>query len=269
MNGAVIKKGNKIVMMLAGLLLIIASILKAHQILTTPILTKGFWESWEFFLIQIPLEFGLGVWLVSGLFRKVNPWITLFAIDVPFFLILLIFRPKGEKLLEWPGKRHFLGVAAVTLLIIAIGEPILIFNKPPEKTEKYVVVKPENWQLGQKWDMLDSIDIADRLSDGISVVFLYHFDCPECREVIPYYKEMCEQLAGNEDSMRIAFVEAPPWQTKGDVIGDTLCQRGRLDGGKMWYFATPLIVVIENGVLLNWKQEENVPKTLDEVFELL
>src|SRR3989339_147156 len=134
MNGAVIKKGNKIVMMLAGLLLIIASILKAHQILTTPILTKGFWESWEFLLIQIPLEFGLGVWLVSGLFRRaawlagavadfgfifftiqkiligaescgcfgqvhVNPWVTLFTIDIPFFLALLIFRPKGEKLL--------------------------------------------------------------------------------------------------------------------------------------------------------------------------
>lgn len=291
----------------AGLLLIIASILKAHQILTVPILVKGFWESWEFFLIQIPLEFGLGIWLVSGLFRKaawlvgtlaylgfifvtlqkvwigaetcgcfgqvqVDPRVTLFAIDIPFFLLLLIFRPKGEKLLgsPWPSKHHFLSVAAVTLLIIAIGEPILFFNKPPDKTEKYVVVKPESWQLGQNWNMLDAIDIAGEFSEGISVVFLYHFDCPECREAIPYYKQMCEQLTGNEDSMRIAFVEAPPYGGKDDdIIGDTLCMRGRLDGGKIWYFATPLVVVIENGVLLNWRQEENIPTSLDELLDVL
>ncbi|MHC5142181.1 MAG: MauE/DoxX family redox-associated membrane protein [Planctomycetota bacterium] len=130
---------NKIVMTLAGLLLIVATVLKFQEMLSICIPSwqvnkLGFWESYEFFLIQIPLEFALGVWLVSGLFRKaawlaglvcylgfigvtltkaitgaescgcfgqihVNPWITLAAIDVPLFLLLAIFRPKGTKLL--------------------------------------------------------------------------------------------------------------------------------------------------------------------------
>jgi hypothetical protein len=119
---------NKIVMTLAGLLLIVATVLKFQEMLSICIPSwqvnkLGFWESYEFFLIQIPLEFALGVWLVSGLFRKaawsaglvcylgfigvtltkaitgaescgcfgqihVNPWITLAAIDVPLFLLL-------------------------------------------------------------------------------------------------------------------------------------------------------------------------------------
>ena len=70
---------NKLVMTLAGLLLIIGTGLKFHQLLSSCVPswqtnTLGFWESYEFFLIQIPLEFGLGVWMVSGLFRK-GAWI--------------------------------------------------------------------------------------------------------------------------------------------------------------------------------------------------
>ena len=64
------KKLNIIVMDVAGLLFIVASVLKMHQLLTEPILSKGFWESWLFFVIQIPLELGLGIWLTSRLFRK-------------------------------------------------------------------------------------------------------------------------------------------------------------------------------------------------------
>ena len=126
------KKNNRIAMTVAGLVLLIATILKSHQLLTEPILSDGFWESWEFFLIQIPLELGLAIWLLSGLFRKagwliatlafgmfigitlhkgligaescgcfgrvhVNPWITLSAVDIPIFLALLVFHPKGCK----------------------------------------------------------------------------------------------------------------------------------------------------------------------------
>ena len=116
------KKLNIIVMDVAGLLLIVASVLKIHQLLTEPILSEGFWESWLFFVIQIPLELGLGIWLTCRLFRKaawliallsfagfigvtlqkvfvgaescgcfgrvqVDPLITLIAMDIPFFLL--------------------------------------------------------------------------------------------------------------------------------------------------------------------------------------
>ena len=167
-------------MVVTGLVLIVAAVLKIHQLLTEPIISKGFWESWEFFLIQIPLELGLGIWLVCGLFRKaawvvtvlvfglfialtlqkgligaescgcfgrvkVNPWVTLSVIDIPLFLGLVIFRPRGLKLLPppWPPKGHFFGIAIPTFIVIGAIMPVLIFNKPPDKTDKYEVVRPE------------------------------------------------------------------------------------------------------------------------------
>ena len=57
-------------MAVTGAVLIIATVLKIHQMLTEPIISETFWKSWQFFLILIPLELGLGIWLVCGLFRK-------------------------------------------------------------------------------------------------------------------------------------------------------------------------------------------------------
>jgi thiol-disulfide isomerase/thioredoxin len=176
------KIANKTVMAVAGVFLIVAAALKANQLLTEPILSKGFWESWLFFVIQIPLEFGLGIWLVCGLFRKaawllgtlafggfviitgykalagdascgcfgtvhVNPWITLLMIDVPLFILLLVFRAKGEKLLPppRPSAKHFFGVAIPTFIFLATIVPVLVFNKPPENTPTREVIHPDQW----------------------------------------------------------------------------------------------------------------------------
>lgn len=159
-------------MTIAGLLLMAASILKFQEMLTIcvpswPDNKYGFWESYEFLLIQIPLEFALGVWMVSGLFRKaawiagtlaylgfvfvtvfkvitgaescgcfgqihVNPWITLLAVDIPFFLLLAIFRPKGLKLLPppWPHVFYLLAVAAPTIGLMVLSTPVLVSFRP-------------------------------------------------------------------------------------------------------------------------------------------
>jgi hypothetical protein len=184
---------NKIVMTLAGLLLIAATVLKCHEMIDTCIPSwdvkaqavileaqkagedipvwkanaLGFWESYEFSLFQIPLEFALGVWLVCGLFRKaawiagtvcylgfigvtltkaltgaadcgcwglikVDPWITLFAVDVPIFLLLLLFRPKGYKLLPppWPNLFYLLLVFVPTIGIMALAPSMLVTFQP-------------------------------------------------------------------------------------------------------------------------------------------
>ena len=75
-------------MVVVGLVLIAATVLKIHQLLTEPIISKGFWESWEFFLIQIPLELGLGVWLISGLFKKAG-WLTAVIAFAGFTVVTL------------------------------------------------------------------------------------------------------------------------------------------------------------------------------------
>lgn len=294
-------------MAIAGLVLIVASILKAHQLLSEPIISTGFWESWAFFVIQIPLELGLGIWLVSGLFKKaawlivlmafalfigvtlqktlagaescgcfgtihVKPWITLSTIDIPLFLGLLIFRPRKEKLLPppWPSARHFFGVAIPTFILLGAIVPILIFNKPPEKTSRYEVVRPDEW-ISKPWPLLQYIDIADSLRSQIAIVLLYHSDCPNCREAIPKYEEMARDLTGNENAIRIAFIEVPPYGSPEDnpVSPDTICLAGKLASTKQWYnITTPLIVALVDGsVVKYWEvQTPSLDQILDAVF---
>jgi thiol-disulfide isomerase/thioredoxin len=268
------KIANQIVVVVAGLVLIVASVLKIHQLLTEPIISKGFWESWEFFLIQIPLELGLGIWLVCGLFRKaawmvavlafglfivvtlqkgligaescgcfgrvkVNPWITLLAIDIPLFLGLVIFRPKGLKLLPppWPSARHFFGVAIPTFIAFSVIIPLLISNKR---------------------SMLEYIDIADSLRSNIAIVVFYSTECETCHKAIPLYDQMSRDMAGNEDSIRFAFIEIPPYASEKDDIVPvgTPCLRGKLDSSKKWYIQTPLVVVVRDGLVVKFWEAE-------------
>ena len=174
------KKLNIIVMNLAGALLIAAAVMKMHQVLTQPILSEGFYESWLFLVIQIPLELGLGIWLTCGLFRKggwligllaygtfifatvhkvltgaescgcfgmvkVDPRITLFTLDIHFFLLLAIFRPRGKKLFPppWPDGKHFFGVAVPTFVLLVSVTVVLAFNKVPRISEELTTYKPK------------------------------------------------------------------------------------------------------------------------------
>ncbi len=201
------RKMNTVIMTLAGLLLMVAAVLKVHELMTVAIPSwdvkaalvidkaaeagdampawkanlLGFWESYEFLLMQIPLEFALGAWMVSGLFRKaawiagtlayfgfifatlskvitgaescgcfgqvhVDPWITLLAIDMPFFLLLLIFRPKGEKLLPppWPNVAHAIVCAVPILAVLALTVPAIVTFRPEfKKAVQQTDVSPE------------------------------------------------------------------------------------------------------------------------------
>lgn len=298
------RRANQIITVVTGLVLIVAAGLKIQQLLTEPIISKGFWESWEFFLIQIPLELGLGIWLVCGLFRKaawmlavlafglfivvtwlkwrageascgcfgrveVNPWITLWVIDVPLFFGLLIFRPKGLKLLPppWPKASHFFGVAIPTFIAFSVIIPVLVFNKPPDKTDKYEVVRPKEWireeppdekRVSEEWSMLKHIDIADSLRKNLVVVVFYSSECETCHKAIPLYDRMSRDMAGNEDSIRFAFIEVPPYSSEKDSIVpvDTPCLRGKLDPSVKWYIETPLVVVMQDGMVVKFWEGE-------------
>ncbi len=159
-------------MTITGLVLIGASGLKVHMMLNEPVVGKHFWETWEFMLIQIPLVMGLGIWLVSGLFKlggwllgvlalvvflgdtiykavtgaescgcfgsvDVDPWVTLFAFNIPFLAAMLIFRPRGEKLLgpPWPSAKHFWSVAIPTAILL----PAIVIVMAVNKVEPQVV----------------------------------------------------------------------------------------------------------------------------------
>jgi len=165
------KIANKVVMTLAGLLLIAAAVLKIIESLHVCIpgwREHGLWESYEFLLVQLPLELSLGVWLISGLFRKaawlvgtfaffgfigvtlykgisgaescgcfgqihVNPWITLALIDIPMFLLLVINRPGKEYRLlppPWPNVYYAIVFAVPMVAALVFIAPALVAFRP-------------------------------------------------------------------------------------------------------------------------------------------
>ncbi len=122
--------GGDVVLRVLGLLLLTAAALKGHELLTTPVSHQNFWSWRPFLIFQVEFELGLGIWLLSGTGKRlawlvsllcfglfccvtlyqgltgvascgcfgqlrVNPWITLAAIDVPAVVLLLILRPVG------------------------------------------------------------------------------------------------------------------------------------------------------------------------------
>ncbi len=294
------KTANVVVMTVAGLILIIGSGLKVHQLLTEPVISRSFWSSWEFLVFQVPFELGLGVWLVSGLFRKagwlagticfvvfigftlhmgligaescgcfgtikVHPWITLLAIDVPFLAGFLIFRPKDCKLLPppWPSAKHFFGVAVPALIIMAVITPVVVFNRPADKTDEYQVVNPEEWitqgqQSVGEWPMLGYIDIAQSLRSNIVIVVFHSNECETCHEAIPVYDQMARDMAANKDAMQFAFIEIPPYAELQDTLVpvDTPALTGRLESSLEWKMLTPLVVVLREGSVVNFWEGE-------------
>jgi thiol-disulfide isomerase/thioredoxin len=190
----------------------------------------------------------------------------------------VIFRPNGLKLLPppWPKAAHFFGVAIPTFIAFSVIMPVLIFNKPADKTDKYEVVRPNEWvrrePVGEKreeWSMLKHIDIADSLRSNIAIVVFYSTECDACHDAVPLYDRMSRDLAGNKDSIQFAFIEVPPYASEKDSIVpvDSPTLRGRLDSSKKWYIQTPLVVVVQDGVVVKF-WESKTPQ-LDEMLEVV
>lgn len=295
---------NRMVMAVASAVLLFAAVTKYWMVMTEPVLPVRFWESREFYIIHIFLITGLAIWLVCGLFRKaawllaitaftvfifdtlykaivgevscgcfgrvqVNPWLTLFAINVPVLILLLAFRPRGEKLLppSWPSAKHFFAVAIPTFILLGVIVFTAIKFVPPTETHDYKVVDHQAW-VGTELEMLSQIDVADSLREGFCLILFYHNDCPNCREAIPVYSQMYDEILAQGDPAKFAFIEMPPYgdPAQSPVPVDTKCITGFLDDTKRWYAATPLLVVTEDGIVLkSWEAE--VPMDFDTLME--
>jgi hypothetical protein len=112
------KAPPNIVLRFFGALLLTAAVLKGWYLPTEPLPNSGIWSYRPLLILTVELELALAIWLLSGLFKKaawlaallcfsafsaitaykalkgaascgsfgsvqVNPWTTLFAIDLP------------------------------------------------------------------------------------------------------------------------------------------------------------------------------------------
>ena len=163
----------------------------------------------------------------------------------------------------WPKAVHFFAIAIPTFILLPTLEYVLVANKPPIASDKYEVLEVKQW-AGQRWYLLDYIDIGERLQTGEWVVLMYHNDCPDCRLAIPEYEKMYNDLKGNDINM--AFIEMPPYGDENQqLVGDnSKADRGSLSQSKKWFVQTPVIVVLNNGVVL--KAWQGTAPSFDELI---
>ncbi|MHC4241723.1 MAG: MauE/DoxX family redox-associated membrane protein [Planctomycetota bacterium] len=306
------KTVNDIVLKALGALLIIAGALKGWQLLTEPVANNSIWTWRPFMVLQVEFGLALGIWLLSGLFKKaawlaalicfslfsfitlykglsgaescgcfgqvhVNPWITLFAIDIPSVIALLVFRPvlslkrnresirtlAHEFFTPLPSIPQLTITTCLALLILGVTTPILAFNEPTKITSSYEVLEPETW-VGKKLPILEYIDMGKKLEKGNWLILLYHHDCPDCAMAIPKYEQMARDFADNEDFLRIALIEVPPY-VQGQVSRNSPCVLGRLADTKEWLVTTPAVISISYSIV-NVAWEAKAPKTEDILF---
>ncbi|MBN1187148.1 MAG: hypothetical protein JXB49_33025 [Bacteroidales bacterium] len=325
---------NNILLRILGILLLTAAVLKGWQIMNEPLANNNIFSSRWYHIMIVEFELAMGIWLVSGLLKKtawlvtlglfsmfsvitlykgitgyascgcfgqvhVNPWITLFAVDLPAVIALLIFKPQFSlksirylpkallslfiAFLAFPQKRksirlltnefihplpsipHFAITMFLGILILGVTTPILALNEPAVVTSKYEVLEPETW-VGKELPILDNIDIADTLKKGIWLILLYHHDCPDCARAIPEYEKIARDLEGNADFMQIALIAVPPYG-RGPVSENSPCKLGKLNEVKEWFVTTPAVALLKNGkVSKAWEEKAPDFEQIIEVF---
>jgi hypothetical protein len=195
----------------------------------------------------------------------VNPWITLFVIDLPAVLSLAIFCPElGKKRLlhiaHWLEPMPNIVTLGVVFVLgfsaVAVSSPVLILNEPKTVTNTYEVLEPETW-IGKELPILEHIDIGGQLKTGNWLVVLYHHDCPSCAKVIPKIEKMANSLRSSDDFMHTALIEIPPYghAQRGE---NTNCTLGKLDNSKEWFVTTPVSLFVRDLVVHQYFEE--VPK---------
>ncbi|AQQ09353.1 hypothetical protein L21SP3_01157 [Sedimentisphaera cyanobacteriorum] len=294
---------SEITLWLTSAVLIFSAATKFKMVLSEPIVPANIFEAREFVIVQTVLITGLAIWLVCGIFRKagwllaviafivftldslykglsgaascgcfggvtVNPWITVFAINLPVLILLTLFRPQGEKLLPppWPNARHLVSTALPTALLIASVSWTMVHFEPPAETEDYLYVEEEKWE-GEYFEYLYDISIADQLAEGLSIMLFYHNDCPNCREAIPVYEEFNQVMQASGQDVKVAFIHLPSQGSSAPdpVPQDTTCLTGEIVNQRQWLTATPLVIVTEDGTVLEvWENE--VPMDLDKLL---
>jgi hypothetical protein len=111
-------------------------------------------------------------------------------------------------------------------------------------------VEPRDW-LGQRWPLLDSIDIRKDLSTGSWTVVLYRRDCSSCQKELPAIEAEARNAATSRPTRHFALIELPLENPNApDIVpADTACRRGVLDPSRKWFITTPTTLTIDDGVV--------------------
>lgn len=185
---------------------------------------------------------------------QVNPWLMAGIDGAAALFLVRTCRSRGDS----PGARRIWGAVAIWSALSLFCSGILLSRWPARlggdganaDMARSVVLEPETW-VGQRCPLLKSIDIGHELGRSRWVAVLYHHDCERCQHAIRTLRERVIEDDPPVHQRRVALIEVPPCED-GAIIVDVLAPRvvhGRLSGSSAWFVATPVELLLDEGVV--------------------
>jgi len=184
---------------------------------------------------------------------KVPPILTA-IFDFVAVAMLWLSRPDNADSPQKPPTRMRLAMASVAALATstALWTGTLSHPPPPSSGEKtLIVLEPATW-LNQPFSLLDELDGPADLRHGRWIVVMYHYDCEDCLEALPAYKNLATAPRHDQTSPRVAFVPMPPPAPPGaDPVPDIPAfPHFTLHDDHDWFATTPVVVALQDGMVI-------------------
>jgi hypothetical protein len=239
--------------------------------------------------LEIVIESSIAIWMVAGWhsairFRYVASFFCLLAVaasveavraapscgcfgrfqippkvtaifDVTAVISLWITR---QRVRPHQGRRPLLsrvwGVIAV--VCVASMYPTIMFisssASASDRVTGSLTSDPFSW-VGREFPLFDEMDQSQEMKTGRWRLIFYHFDCEECRQIIPTYLEIAKMGQTTDDRDQLAFVEVPPIAPvgKGLIPTSSDWRHFNLRQDRNWMITTPMILVLKNGRVIS------------------
>ncbi len=104
--------------------------------------------------------------------------------------------------------------------------------------------------IGQRFPLLDQINIGDELSTGQWIVLLYHHDCPKCTEAAAKLAAGANETTARANGTHLAFIELPPYGPLGSITLSSAIRFGQFSEDQAWDIPTPLALRIADGKVI-------------------
>lgn len=208
---------------------------------------------------------------------RIHPAISA-GISLAALALLAVWKPAPK-----PANSRALAVLG-TFLICAgpVGAYAGVYEPPRAEAstagaETATFVLTPELLVGRSFaDQLRHVSAPEDLSRGEWILLLHRPDCKICQQAIPHYVSLAEELeaASQSDSSveAPAMSAAPGMNARVALLGETSASQansrssrlvhGTLSGDKEWIFASPLEIVLQDGVVMAARDGQSIQQAL-------
>jgi hypothetical protein len=152
-------------------------------------------------------------------------------------------------------------IGVVAVFSVDIGRLVAVSREKFQRDRPSVVLLPEKW-LGQRFPLLDDIDVKKRLETGEWCVVLHRNGCKRCEKAIA---ELRKVQARERTEAGVALIEIPSDGGQDPEQSADLPSwfAGRLGSNKQWVVETPILLRLRDGIVFRIGQSPGQVVDLD------